>query len=1316
MAVSTVDDFLALLAKSKLLKPEQVARLQRGHAESDRLVQPEDVARGLVKRGLLTRWQAEKLLNGQTAFLVGKYKLIDRIGRGGMGTVFLAQHSVMGRMVALKVMARTLLKDPEAVARFKREVKSAAALSHPNIITAHDADSVDEMHFLVMEYVPGHDLNYWIKYGSPLPVAWCCECIRQVALGLQHAHERGLVHRDIKPSNLLIHQPDEDGSPLVKILDMGLARFGTELPEDGSLTRPGQIMGTPDYIAPEQASNVHQADIRADIFSLGCTLYQCLTGKLPYAGTTIMAKLLARTNGDAPLVRESRDEVPRRLEAVVAKMLARRPEDRYQTPAEVVEALAPFVLADNADDAESSVLTSPSLAATAPVGEEESDDTGLNEFLQQLQRGSANDTPGHGSPTVRGPAPGPATPLGFDAAPSSAWRRNLTELIICAVAILLILGLGAWGFRLWQRGRLADQGQRTTIGDGDKTVPPQPIDHGKKDAGPKKDGDKPSGQNSPGKGQGTEPDPTDQQPSDDKTKPETTTPEQDGPGTDAADGEQTSPEKTGPGSDEPGKVPDNTSTTPGKTLIVGLQSGELTLDAALQAALPGDTILIRHRGPLDFDPVDLTGKTPLTIAGDQGSGADGAEFWPILRQAEHVGDLKPRDVAWWQAEQLDLTFRKLHLVVGGENRPPLRAVCGMSSGHVRFDQCTLTVGVMDRASLEPEPGIALVQAISPSDKLIQVTLEHSFLRGARLESCVRAQGSGPIDVICTQSLWAGGTTPWIDARDMTGPLHVQFQRSTLYNFACLLRYVPHSELGADQAAAAKSAVNLEMRQSLFVAADATEKPLIDWKPDDDQADLAVLAEFGLFQCSGAGNIFHRVPGYFREPNKPRLADLQKWHKLDRASSAATDHELDPMLRVHPSHWELQECEPRDLEPRLQRARRLPRASANLVCGASVSDLPPALSNLTRRLPSAADLASLPRGRPRVLVVHSTRGPFKTLEAAFEEVRDDDVIEIADTGPYTPKRNFTASPGRAILASPVSHLTIRAAEKATPLIVVRDDVQTDPWPAKEERRKLILLTAEQAGALCLDGLHVVSQTTRATECTGTYTAVLQYLRCTNCSFRFPAAGKTDLKECSAHHYEGGPTATWLENNFYFDLQPSSFAVLKFQGANAHYYWTSIANCIFHADPALGVAGTGASTHSCAFRLHRNTLLGRVATTDVAFTTSWHMTDNLVIAVGAAMNIAPAGIVRDIVHAGSHNALWTGTQALSKEDREAGVNSLIPGPVLDTAPLLNGGESTPKDPYRPYRLKKGSGLLTMASDGGPVGARLEYLPDLPSDAKR
>ena len=278
-----------------------------------------------------------------------RYQVFEHLGSGGMGTVFKAQHRLMNRAVAIKVINPALLNKPSVKERFMREVTAAAKLAHAHIVTAYDAEQSDDLHLLVMEFVEGETLADRIRREGALPVPVACQFMREAALGLQHAHEKGMVHRDIKPANLMIvktHGPQPEG--LVKVLDFGLACFRSENHSLEGITELGALMGTPDYMAPEQALDPHTADIRADIYSLGCTLYHALAGQVPYPATTPLAKIDAHRAGRATPLKSIRPDVPAELSAIVEKMMAKDPAKRFQTPAEVAEALLPFTQSQTA--------------------------------------------------------------------------------------------------------------------------------------------------------------------------------------------------------------------------------------------------------------------------------------------------------------------------------------------------------------------------------------------------------------------------------------------------------------------------------------------------------------------------------------------------------------------------------------------------------------------------------------------------------------------------------------------------------------------------------------------------------------------------------------------------------------------------------------------------------------------------------------------------------------------------------------------------------------------------------------------------------
>jgi serine/threonine-protein kinase len=300
-----------------------------------------------------TRAELGRLRPGQ---MLGQYQIVEQLGSGGMGQVFKALHPAMGRTVALKVIAPELTQDAQTRARFRREVRSAARLHHPNVVVAYDAAEAGGLWFLVMEYVPGTDAAHLCqRHGRP-PVALACEIARQAALGLQHAHELGMVHRDIKPANLMVAAGPRGGRgreqppagwpnpPLVKILDFGLARLAAANPDQQLsaaevLTHERAVFGTPEFMAPEQAKDSRLADIRSDIYSLGCTLYALLAGRPPFLSSS-PAEIISMHLARAPEpVSKYRPEVPVWLDQVLDCMLAKQPEDRYATPREVAQAL-----------------------------------------------------------------------------------------------------------------------------------------------------------------------------------------------------------------------------------------------------------------------------------------------------------------------------------------------------------------------------------------------------------------------------------------------------------------------------------------------------------------------------------------------------------------------------------------------------------------------------------------------------------------------------------------------------------------------------------------------------------------------------------------------------------------------------------------------------------------------------------------------------------------------------------------------------------------------------------------------------------------
>lgn len=431
-AVADRSEFFSLLGQSRLLEPPQVDELM---ASADLPADPGECAERLVQRGALTRFQAKQLLAGRFRGLVfGPYRLIEQIGKGGMGTVYLAEHAKLKRKVAIKVLARELAEDAAAVERFMREGRAASALCHPNVVRVHHAGSADGTHYLVMEYVDGATLEQVVDRKGPFAHAQAAKIGVQAAAGLEHAHEKGFVHRDIKPENLILTK-----GGAVKILDMGLTKDVTRQEDNlTAIVNPKLILGTIDYLSPEQATQ-RPVDARSDLYSLGATLFTLITGHSPYEGASARQKLLNHQSGTVPVLTAYRSEVPAGMAAVVAKMMAKNPADRFQTAGEVIRALTPWAAEDQGS--QDHLVVVPSDILRVPGARPESLTPTTRDEAAETRTDLPRETPDATTPAEQ-PTPVPAAAvIGTPPVPRAS-RRGLWAAI--AVAVVAAAGAAAW--------------------------------------------------------------------------------------------------------------------------------------------------------------------------------------------------------------------------------------------------------------------------------------------------------------------------------------------------------------------------------------------------------------------------------------------------------------------------------------------------------------------------------------------------------------------------------------------------------------------------------------------------------------------------------------------------------------------------------------------------------------------------------------------------------------------------------------------------------------------------------------------------------
>ncbi len=421
--------FVSRLLQSELMDLPSLKKVVGSLLAQKRPLDPKSIIKAAIGAGILTNWQGRQLLAGHhEGFFLGSYKLLKPLGAGGMGVVYLAEHKVMERRIALKILPVAAMQDKTRVARFRAEAKAAAKLDHPNIVQAYDFGEAGGKAFIVMEFVDGMDLHHVVARDGQMTYRAAVEALLQAADGLGHAHSRGIVHRDIKPSNLMLRQ---DG--VLKISDMGLARIGYQ--SDGNLTTDGSgVMGTSDFLAPEQALDSHSVDGRADIYGLGCTLFYLLTKQPPYPSTNLAERIAKHQTAPPADIRELRPDCPPALAALAMRMMAKRPADRIATCGDLQAALRRLVAqgnlgsdaglttllsaGDTATDDLSLQVTSSGGSSHTPSGPLVTASNPLDTFDFGSLPSAPTNAPSSHAPSSHGPGPLGAATVNMPAAPA----------------------------------------------------------------------------------------------------------------------------------------------------------------------------------------------------------------------------------------------------------------------------------------------------------------------------------------------------------------------------------------------------------------------------------------------------------------------------------------------------------------------------------------------------------------------------------------------------------------------------------------------------------------------------------------------------------------------------------------------------------------------------------------------------------------------------------------------------------------------------------------------------------------------------------
>jgi serine/threonine protein kinase len=1302
-AKGNLEEILQVALSHSLLSQADVNQVLQSVGGTRENVVPQAFARQAIQLGKLTLFQAKLLLSKDpSALSIGPYLILDKIGQGGMGSVYKARHKSMDRIVALKVLRRRDGFSQETIKRFQREVLAAAKLLHPNIVTAFDAGEQNGLHFLVMEYVSGGDLKSLLDQRGPLSVAQALNYTQQVARGMQYAHDKQIIHRDIKPANLLL---DSDGC--VKILDLGLARIIREETQDElqtkGLTADGALMGTVDYLSPEQSLDTKTADVRSDIYSLGCTLYTLLTGEAVYPAGTLVQKILAHREAAIPSLRFRRSEIPEALDQLFQQMIAKSPAARPQSMAAVIESLQQIAAGGGVSD-------------VVPRANMPLSPTSEDAFLETLIVGSGD--------TVKKtdlPAASPANvlnkPLPSAVRPALAHRRKIkrSKLALWQVGALLGASAGVIGLIMWML-LFSQEAVETDLAMNEPQPQPKATTPSET---PKTNNEQARVLNSP-----TPPSPNDPN----ANKLDGGMVQNDAPVNDS-EASTVSPDPEAPKS-LTGTLPDSRSSdnqssplppaepVGPRVLIVGVGTDEIPeLSAALQQAKPNDTILIRHRGPLELSSTDLTGKSPLTIVGDEQAGVD---YWPIIRQRTFTGDtvtnLLKQDEGSAQplffGDRVEIHFKKLHLACGGYGRERLASFLRCNSGVVSFEKCTLTASTDEAERFAEGLPLPLIDLTGAGTDHLDLRFTESLVRGARLKSLVRISSEANVSIEAEQFLWAGGQGSVIELGAKTSSGTLRLKNSTFYNFTSLVNIPVYRLLDNDR----EVLFNLELENSILAARERGESALLSISGGEKPA-LDNSRWTTLFHLKSSNSTLANIDEWL--PSTDRIKTLNEFARIYELDGKKALTDTPPNFRVFPAGVELQEVTALDLEIMDSAALKKPN-DAKVWPGARATKLPIALPRVCERAPVDSVLARKPRGLPKVLEVSQKNGPIKSLEEAFNQIQGEDVeIVIADSETYVPARNFDIEQKSGVLyTEAATHLTVRgdSAEKPPTLVISDSQLGVIPGLAHwEGTNPQLFLFSVRSQSLKIDGIQFKTDISRNMR-HSVFLTTAPNVRMTNCrimdqstpapAYFFMSNGYgvtiTSRPEIAQEWSQDGASIRWIENVViehplppseaipeHFVQLPTAFSFQTNKGTSGHTVFRNCAVGFNHVLFFNTMMAPWVEIEGC-------TLWGRLASLHHPVK-SIRVRENVIFAATNPVLTFPPGMVDTISVNGGNNALWMGNAPLTPQMRNQGPLRWMPGELLTKPPEV-----------KTYKLQGNQKASKMAEDGGPVGFRLEKLP--------